>query len=492
MMQVRPQLSRMPDAAPGHESRVFDVSNLNRLQQATWVATATVLLALLLKSGSAEDMLSAWLITGVALIPVHVWIRRGASTLPIFPVVATAHIIYFALPLSSDHPELAMYDGQERLTAAVTVVLFLAASLAGWIAGLSLLRQASVTPSLDDLDNSSLKSVVLAGLGIGLLFQGLTSAGNLDFLSEWYPVLRAFVWNLLFAVTFMVGVLRGEGRLSGNVGRACLAGVVLNVLSSWASLFLVHGIVLCGVGLAGYVLGAKRIPVKTLLAAFVLTFVLHAGKGEMRERYWVEGGQNVAAHVADIPSRLSEWFTAGLEVLASGQESTSIVERASLMQMLLRAQYMSPDPVPFLGGETYALIPALLVPRFLNPEKPASQAGMDQLNIRYGVLTREDVQSTAVGWGLMSEAYANFGWIGVLACGLVFGLLIGLVTAWAAGAPPLSARTMLGVVTMAISVSLEADAAAYITSLFQAAIAIYMLSHVIRALSNRRRTAEYG
>ena len=280
-------------------------------------------------------------------------------------------------------------------------------------------------------------------------------------------MLRAFVWNLLFVVTFMVGVLRGEGRLSGNVGRACLSGVVLNVLGSWVSLFLVHGIVLCGVGLVGYVLGAKRIPVKTLVCAFLLVFVLHAGKGEMREKLWVEGAQNDAGLVSDAPGRLLEWVKAGTEVLASGQESASIVERASLMQMLLRAQYIEPDPVLFLEGQTYALIPGLLVPRVLNPDKPASQAGMDLLNIRYGVLTREDVQSTAVGWGLMSEAYANFGMGGVLVCGLIFGLFVGFVTAWASGAPPLSARMMFAVVVTAVSVSLEADAGSTLRRCFR-------------------------
>ena len=479
----------VPDARQRYAAPAGGIANLQRLQQALWISTVAVLIAIAMSGATLEDMAGAALIACAALLPLHIWIYQGAATLPIFPVVAAAHVVYFALPLVSNHPELAEYDDSERITAAFTVILFLVAAFVGWLAGLSCRPRVGGSENLE-CTGTGATGVILAGLGVGLLFNALTLAGYLGSLSEWYGVVRAFVWNFLYAVTLMAGVLLGEGRLRSNVRTAYIAAVVGNVLISWSSLFLVGGILLCGVGLIGYVLGAKKIPVKTLLSAFLLAFVLHAGKGEMRERYWVEDGQNDAVHVADIPSRLSEWFKAGLEVLASGQESTSIVERASLMQMLLRAQYMSPDPVPFLGGQTYALIPALLVPRFLNPEKPASQAGMDLLNIRYGVLTREDVQSTAVGWGLMSEAYANFGWAGVLVCGVVFGLLIGLITAWAAGAPPLSAQTMLGIVTMAISVSLEADAATYITSLFQAAIAIYVLSHVIRILSDRPRAAE--
>ena len=71
----------------------------------------------------------------------------------------------------------------------------------------------------------------------------------------------------------------------------------------------------------------------------------------------------------------------------------------------------------------------MLIPRFLDPEKIASQAAMNLLNIRYGLLTAEETQKTAAGWGLVAEAYANFGRLGVIGVGFVLDCCAGLLSA---------------------------------------------------------------
>ena len=75
------------------------------------------------------------------------------------------------------------------------------------------------------------------------------------------------------------------------------------------------------------------------------------------------------------------------------------------------------------------------VPRFIEADKPASQVGMDLLNIRYGLLTAEGTATTAIGWGLVAEAYANFGLAGVAAIGIFMGILFGYAGRLSAGAP---------------------------------------------------------
>src|SRR5206468_2846385 len=83
------------------------------------------------------------------------------------------------------------------------------------------------------------------------------------------------------------------------------------------------------------------------------------------------------------------------------------------MQLLLFVQAASPDDVPFMDGETYAILPTLLVPRILMPNKPASHEGTYLLNIHYGIQTRDDTAKTTIGFGLLNEAFANFGYIGI-------------------------------------------------------------------------------
>ena len=63
----------------------------------------------------------------------------------------------------------------------------------------------------------------------------------------------------------------------------------------------------------------------------------------------------------------------------------------------------------------------MLVPRFINPEKQVSQYGMSLLNIRYGLQTQEETQKTAIGWGLLTESFANFGYLGVIGVGFCWG-----------------------------------------------------------------------
>ena len=52
---------------------------------------------------------------------------------------------------------------------------------------------------------------------------------------------------------------------------------------------------------------------------------------------------------------------------ANGSETatTSVFERASLVHILLLVRRATPDFIPYLEGETYALLPSMLVPRFV-------------------------------------------------------------------------------------------------------------------------------
>src|SRR5690349_3070500 len=124
--------------------------------------------------------------------------------------------------------------------------------------------------------------------------------------------------------------------------------------------------------------------------------------------------------------------------------------------MMLRVQRASPDTTDYLRGETYALLPGTLVPRFISSDKPSSQVGMDLLNIRYGVLTTQGVATTAVGWGLIAEAFANFGYVGVVVLGLLLGFVCALLGNRTARAPLISVPTLIGIATMIALVNLEA------------------------------------
>ncbi|MDC0359009.1 hypothetical protein OAO01_09355, partial [Oligoflexia bacterium] len=127
---------------------------------------------------------------------------------------------------------------------------------------------------------------------------------------------------------------------------------------------------------------------------------------------------------------------------------------------------------------TYAIIPQLLLPRILNPGKIASHEGTYLLNIHYGLQTRSATRSTTIGWGLVNEAYANFGFLGCLALSVLLGTLYGAIAKWSVFTPILSARALFAVILMSLAVQREMTAGVYVSVLFQAIVVLLALAFV--------------
>ena len=155
--------------------------------------------------------------------------------------------------------------------------------------------------------------------------------------------------------------------------------------------------------------------------------------------------------------------------MAEGTTGQNALDRASLLQMLVRAQDRTPRDLEFLYGKTYALLPVLLIPRFLEEDKPASQAVMNMLNIRYGLGVQDDLGNikTWIAWGIISEAFVNFGMLGVAGMGLIMGTLCGMMTRLALASDAASLKAIFAVVSLGSFINLEYDFTYLCTILFQ-------------------------
>jgi hypothetical protein len=115
------------------------------------------------------------------------------------------------------------------------------------------------------------------------------------------------------------------------------------------------------------------------------------------------------------------------------------------------------------------------------------------LNVHYGLETVEETTVTAIGWGLIAEAYANYGDLGVLAAAICFGLLCGVFTRWSTGRSAVSLPTLAAIVTLASLLNIEVDATALVTALFQSLAAVFIFFGVFRFISGenppRQQTA---
>ena len=241
-----------------------------------------------------------------------------------------------------------------------------------------------------------------------------------------------------------------------------------------------------GIAIAAYVLGSGKIPWKALAASVLCISVLHAGKYEMRDLYL----EKPRPGIGDLPGFFTEWVGLGIKNLGMGKsheeirETSSAAQRASLIQVMMRVQANTPDKVPYLQGETYAFIPSLLIPRVLSPQKTVSHLGNMILALRYGFVTEESVWFVSVAFDPIIEAYANYGFLAVLVLAVVFGFFIGWATRLTIHVPMLSFGFLFGVQVVAASISSFNTAAVYITTVWQAFLALLALSLILMHKAN--------
>jgi hypothetical protein len=146
--------------------------------------------------------------------------------------------------------------------------------------------------------------------------------------------------------------------------------------------------------------------------------------------------------------------------------------------MLLLVQKKSPDEVPFLNGLTYAPIPRLLIPRIIDDQKGISHVGNVLLTVNYGVQTIEQTAHTSIAWGLVPEAYANFGYLGVAGLAVLLGLFYGYVTNLSAGVPMTSLRFVLGLLIMGAATKAD-TMGVFVSSQFQGIVGVSLAAFVL-------------
>jgi hypothetical protein len=465
-----------------------------------FVAVAT---ALLLLSLFAQDSIAYLCVTVPVLVPTFLWVNYGAFGIPVLPVVAALYYLYYALPLLVGNT-LEIYKTSELVWAALSVGLFLTAAALAALPFLGAIRhKAGSAPArravryARSIKERSLRNIALVddlyrliflGLAVGVLFNVAIAAGELGFLGSFSGVVRACVFPLIYVACYLTGYARAAGLLRGQRWLLAFCGVLAVTALSMSSLFLVGGVMNIAAAMLGYVLGAKRLPWVGLVLIFVILSILNAGKGDVRDMYWERESQNVRnASLAQIPGMMTDWFVAGLSNIGStgrGRNPT-LLERTSLLHMVLAVQEATPMIIPYLEGETYAMLPAMLVPRFLQPDKIESQAVLNLLSVRYGRETTEDTAKTTIGWGMVAEAYANFGDFGVAVVGAVFGVLCGFLMRLSATAGPTSIAMLTAIASTLTLCNVESDFSYTMVTLFQTIAGVCIFAALPRVRARR-------
>lgn len=426
-------------------------------------------------------LLTGFLLAAFALLPGYLWCAAKIRGLPIFPLMALTYVWAYALPLLNQQSQVARYDASAQVQAGLTAVLFLLpATLIWWL----LVRIPPSPPKVvfalrEDMANS----LFLTGLALCCVIQMALQATQ--------PSLPRGVGSILNAANGALSTLSviilsnrwGRRRLARNERILFLVLLVSFLLINAVSLLLVAPMAVCAVALIAFTLGRGKPPL--LVGALLLTIFafLHIGKGPLRKAYW--GAGEATVQPLGYPTLYLRWIGYSLGELPgilqpeAERKHANLDERGSLVHMLLLVQSKTPGEVAYLEGLTYSPIPELLAPRLLDPEKPRSHEGTYRLAIAYGLQTEHATLGTTIAFGLLAEAFANFGYAGVVGLAVVLGMGCGAATRWSMHAPLTSLRGLTALLALAAAIQAEYSAGVLITSLFQSAVVLLAAALVL-------------
>lgn len=444
------------------------------------------------------------MIAASTLLLWTVWRSSGVG-LPIVPMLALQNLIVYGLPLVVSNETVMKYPVEMLNAAGIEILVFSGALAIAWRSGMAVigLSPARCYALIGFADQQMRKLSRLAFTLIGCVsaYALLRSAGLWQSVMGLLPSGSSSIVVALFSACsacgfFLAGLALGRGSMSPLsrslfwllLGLNCFIGAADLLLSATTTIVFSTAI--------GLFWGSGRLPWKFVLVVALALAFLNLGKGEMRGRYWNQEDDDAVApaSITAMPSLYSEWAVASFEAMVGVEEERytaspegfgkrevveksgqQMFERIDNLQNILfvidAVEYGNISPV---RGASYALIPALLLPRILWPEKPRTHEGQVLLNVHFG---RQDARATFrtyIAWGLLAEAYGNFGPIvGTLGLGLVIGFACAWVEKFVARKLLLSLEGFLAfTLFVGMANSFEMVASVLITSLFQAFIPI--------------------
>jgi hypothetical protein len=437
-----------------------------------------------------------------ACIALATW-RKAGSGLPLMPMIVLQHVLVYGLPLLVMQETISSYPVEFFTKAGVELLVFFLSLAAAWRMGIYLFPLARpICYGLHEFQKGGAEKLNRIGFGLivfTFVYQVLDHTGILGMFLNMLPYgVFPIVWAVVSAAGscgfFIVSLLLGGGRVSATGTVFFWVLLAANCMISASSFLLSSALIMVITVVIGLFWSRGRVPWFYVTIVLLLFSFLNIGKVVMRHRYWGEAGADQLPEFTldEIPDHYVEWFGVSYDCVMGNdvkdydepavsedkpEEKQSLLERVNNMQNLLFViDAMETHHIEPLHGETYTIIPKLLIPRFLWPDKPGTHEGQVLLNVHFGRQDLISTKSTFVAWGLLPEAYGNFGPIaGSLFLGTVLGLLCSWMEQYTANKLVISVE---GFVTFTIFLgmanSFELVASVLVTAIEQSIIPIVM------------------
>lgn len=421
--------------------------------------------------------LGLMMLVGAAL-PSLLWARRADFRFPVFEVFMLTGINTYAIPLLTGHEQLARYATETVTSAAFAVVVFQIVANVVFASTKGIPKRSRAWT--EEVVSRNITDYLGYGMAVTTTYTIISGFTN------WIPgdlnsVLRAACYGVGIISTFIQARMWGQNTLPHYRKGIFVFQLALQVIFGWAALFLIGGMSILILALLGYVSGGKKIPVLAILLVLPIIGVLHNGKSMMRDKYWE--GRAPQPTITELPAYFSEWVGYGLdppESKTGGRETTKVLDRSSLFHIMCLVVSQTPETRPYLNGETYAFVPGQFIPSFFWKGKPPAHVATNYLSVYYGLQGIEDTAKTTIAFGLLTEAYANFGLFGSALLGAVFAYCFRKFGDWSSNSPILSYPGLVLIVLMAWSFQAELTLAAWLSSFYQACFVILGIPFLMR------------
>jgi hypothetical protein len=477
------------------------------------LAIASLYLMLLERPGAGAFAMMC-LGTSIAL---SVWSAGGVG-LPLLPMIVIQNLLIYGVPIAVGHEIVASYPPEFVTSAGIEVLIFDAALVIGWKMGMQIFRPSPpVSHVLQQFNRAGMKGWARIGFALIIGATGFQILQGMSFAEGLFDLLPNGANSIIYAVVsvvsacgfFLVSMMIGSNEASVFERAIFWCLLIVNGMISASDFILAAAAANLITVAIGFFWSNGRVPARYLVIAMLTLSFLNTGKTTMRERYWGNDYEPAAQRtLVQLPSYFAEWVQVSFDAVlenhsdrpaaqqgagSQANKNQTLLDRIDNLQNLLFViDAIDIGHVKPLHGATYALIPPLLVPRVFWPDKPRSHEGQVLLNVHFGRQDLDSTFATYIAWGLLPEAYGNFG---AFAGSIILGTFLGFLFAWIEN---YTARKLVMSVEGFLSLSLlmnlmnsfEMVASVLVTSTFQSFMIIVAASMPFVQKSAGRPTTE--
>ena len=434
-------------------------------------------------------------LTILCLLPAFRWYQTGMDHLPLGEGFAGMHLLYYVIPCLGLQQGLTDYSDAIRIQALTGVGVFVGALVISyWIV---LAWRRPVFGELDFLRREIKPKTVWILFVIWVALMLALQSGLIPGLGTLRNVFMSALGALgSIAVVYLFHQM-GQGRLGAEGRVLAFGGLALGLAASFASGTLIFGATILGAALLAFSLGRKRPPVFAILGCLLLLGFLQLGKQEYRDI--MNGGSE--KEFIEAPTGLTGayhlWFNAAWDVFTKNTDSSSdqltLFERTSLIQVLALAMETTPDRQPYVYGASYAMLPKMMVPRILKPDKLRATVPTEALGIYLGMQTEEGADVTGISIGPVAEAWINYGWPGLAGAGAFMGIFFGYPARLSRRFQPQQIGWLMTCIFLVYSIDMEHSIPEIINSLSQTLfVGIILLFFISQKTAVPKRTRIIG